>query len=170
LFFAFMARRRPTAFEVSFPEEAKREEALSKKREEDEKERKRLEAILTAQQVNQKKLRQKEREKEKQAGRNLKRAIEFDEDDGAKEVEVVFARVSMRFSIVWDDLQTLTFRVCGTCSQRRRFSWNYVCFQTQGNPIVFKPLIHSNGILYVETGRNSRNSRYLPRRRGRTIR
>jgi DNA (cytosine-5)-methyltransferase 1 len=60
-----MSRRRPTAFEVSFPEEVKRDEALKRKREADEREKKRLEAVLAAQKVDPKKLKRLERAKER---------------------------------------------------------------------------------------------------------
>ncbi|KXN85700.1 DNA (cytosine-5)-methyltransferase 1A [Leucoagaricus sp. SymC.cos] len=88
-----MARRRPSAFEVSFPEEARLEEARRKKKEEDEKERRRLEEILTRQHINPKKQKQKERErlkqreKDQQNGRNLKRSVEVGEEDSEEDLE-----------------------------------------------------------------------------------
>lgn len=99
-----MSRRRPTAFEISFPDEVKREEALKKKREADEKEKKRLEAILAAQQVDQKKLKRLEREKqrrqekgERRRGDSLlkKRTLEELRDAENGEMEVLPPRVGL---------------------------------------------------------------------------
>jgi len=98
-----MAPKRPTAFEVSFPEDVRQEEALRKKREEDENERRRLEQILVAQQVDQKKLKRKEREQLKRKEKKLRdsvslqRNVEFSEQS-AEEVEVESPRVIMSFS------------------------------------------------------------------------
>jgi len=98
-----MAPKRPTAFEVSFPEDIRQEEALRKKREEDEDERRRLEQMLVAQQVDQKKLKRKEREQFKRKEKNLRdsvslqRSVEFDEQN-AEEVEMGSPRVIMSLS------------------------------------------------------------------------
>jgi len=98
-----MAPKRPTAFEVSFPEDIRQEEALRKKREEDENERRRLEQILVAQQVDHKKLKRKEREQLKRKEKNLRdsvslqRSVRIDEQD-AEEVEIERTRVIMSFS------------------------------------------------------------------------
>jgi len=98
-----MAPKRPTAFEVSFPEDIRQEEALRKKREEDENERRRLEQILVAQQVDHKKLKRKEREQLKRKEKNLQdsaslqRSVRIDEQD-AEEVEIERTRVIMSFS------------------------------------------------------------------------
>jgi DNA (cytosine-5)-methyltransferase 1 len=96
-----MSRRRPTAFEVSFPEEVKLDEALKKKREADEKEKKRLEAILAAQQVDPKKLKRLEREKQRrgekggQKGDSLLKKRHVEEIRDA-EMEVMPPRVSAK--------------------------------------------------------------------------
>jgi len=98
-----MAPKRPTAFEVSYPEDVLQEETLRKKREEDENERRRLGEILVAQQIDQRKLKRKEREqlkrkeKELRNGFSSRKSVEFDEQS-ADEVEVDFSRVISSFS------------------------------------------------------------------------
>ncbi|KAF9444348.1 S-adenosyl-L-methionine-dependent methyltransferase [Macrolepiota fuliginosa MF-IS2] len=98
-----MARRRPTAFEISFPDEVRREEELRKKREEDEKERKRQEGILAARLVNPKKLkqmeRQKEKEKQKASANGKKRGVEVDEEDEDEDMEAIQSRPAKKMQL-----------------------------------------------------------------------
>lgn len=124
-----MARRRPSAFEVSFPEDAKRQEALQKKREQDERERKRLEAIIAAQQVDQKKLKRREQERLKQQEREerrgtraggTKRPLEVDDTD----MEESRPRVSPNNNFFLGEGIEV---VCHLCSQLRNRKYIYVC-------------------------------------------